>query len=306
MVLGAVSQSPHTIVGLGELLWDRLPGGERLGGAPANVVYHASVLGDRGVLATRVGADAAGDEALRLLGERGVDVSTVQRDTDRATGTACVSLSSAGEPGFTFDMTAAWTGLAWTDQWRGLLAAVDVLCFGTLLCSQPAGRDLLRRAARVVPAAALRLLDLNLRLPYTTDEAVEAALACANALKLSEEEARALAVRFGVVDAAAWLVENRGLRIVAVTRGARGSLLYTAGGRLEHHGAPLDAPEQGADPVGAGDAFTAALVHHLVRGHSPQRAGAAANRYAAFVASRAGAMPDIPEPVRWQVRRGGA
>lgn len=291
---------PLTIVGLGELLWDLFPdGSRRLGGAPANAAYHASALGDRGVLLTRVGSDAAGGAALALLAERGVDISQVQRDPTRPTGTAQIRL--APEPSFRFDMTAAWTAPDWSDAWQALVAGCDALCFGTLLCARPAGRRVLERAATAAPARALRLLDLNLRPPYTPDAAVDAALALCSAVKLSGEEAAALGARLGVRDIAEHLL-GRGLRAVALTRGAGGSVLHTPDGRHVCPGFPLPAPEAGHDAVGAGDAFTAVLVHHLVRGHPVERTNVAANRYAAHVASRAGAMPEIPEALRQETK----
>jgi fructokinase len=293
-----------TIVGLGELLWDLFPdGSRRLGGAPANVAFHASALGDSGVLLSRVGRDAAGDEALRQLGRRGVDVSGVQRDPGRPTGVARVHLCTphGPEPHFAVDVSAAWVAPEWSDAWASLVASCDVLCFGTLLCGQPAGRRVVESAAAAAPGGALRLLDLNLRPPHTPDAAVDAALELASVVKLSEEEAAALGARLGVPDVAAHLL-GRGLRAVALTRGEGGSVICTPDGRNEHPGLPLPEPEPGRDAVGAGDAFTAALAHHLVRGHPLAQTNIAANRYAAFVASRAGATPEAPEALRRQVR----
>jgi fructokinase len=294
----------YLVVGLGELLWDLFPdrGGRRLGGAPANVAYHSAVLGDHGVVASRVGTDEPGREALQALEQRGVETCLIQLDTGRPTGTARVTLGSGPEPAFEIDATAAWTAPVWTQQWEAAIRRADVLCFGTLLCSMPAGRDLVERATAAVPDHALRVLDLNLRPPFDRPEAIDAALACADIVKLSEEELDTLGKLRGVADAAAHLLSSRSrVRAVAVTRGPRGSLLYTEEGQDEHPGHAIDDPERGHDPVGAGDAFTAALVHHLVRGHAPGRANAAANRYASFVASRAGAMPDLPEQLRREV-----
>jgi fructokinase len=157
----------------------------------------------------------------------------------------------------------------------------------------------MEQAAAAVPSRALRLLDLNLRPPLDTALAVDAALSCANAVKLSEDEADALRERLGGEEITEHLLGGRGMRLVAITRGARGSLVCTAHGRHQHPGVPLDAA--GGDAVGAGDAFTAALAHHLARGHAIAVANAAANRYAAFVASRPGAMPDVPPDVRREV-----
>lgn len=296
----------HSIIGLGELLWDLFPDHRSLGGAPANVAYHASALGDRGLVLSRVGRDPLGDEALALLTARGVDLGAVQRDDAHPTGVVRVHRGSAsGEIRFEIDAHAAWAHPAWSDDWAAVLARADAVCFGTLLCAQPAGRAVVERAAAATPAHALRLLDLNLRPPFDTPAAIDAALACANAVKLSEEEAQRLAARSGVtgVDGAAEHLLGAGMRAVAVTFGAHGSALYTEHGSDRQPGVSLAifTPAPDADPVGAGDAFTAALTHHLVRGHAPSRANAAANRYGAFVASRAGAMPDVPDEIRAQV-----
>lgn len=297
---GAVAAPSHIVVGLGELLWDLFPGHRSLGGAPANVAYHATALGDRGVVLARVGRDALGDEAVQRLQQRGVDTSAVQRDETHPTGTVCIQLDPDGDVRFTIDTHAAWAHPAWTDDWARCIGAADAVCFGTLLCAWEPGRAVVERAAGAAPAHALRLLDLNLRPPFDTGVAIDAALACANAIKLSEDEALRLAARFGTsgVDSVAeHLLVTRSMRAVAVTFGARGSALYTARGCERHPGEPL-APAQQVDPVGAGDAFTAALAHHLVRDHAPARASAAANRYGAFVAARAGAMPDVPADIR--------
>lgn len=297
----------HSIIGLGELLWDLFPDRRNLGGAPANVAYHATALGDHGLVLSRVGRDPLGDEALAILTARGVDVGAVQRDDQHPTGVVRVHRDGAasGHIRFEIDAHAAWAHPAWSDAWEAALARADAVCFGTLLCAQPAGRVVVERAAAALPAHALRLLDLNLRPPFDTGAAIDAALACASVVKLSDEEAERLAARSGVtgVDGAAEHLLRSGMRAVAVTFGARGSALYTEHGCDRQPGVPLATftAASDADPVGAGDAFTATLVHHLVRGHAAGRAIAAANRYGAFVASRAGAMPDVPDEIRIQV-----
>lgn len=282
----------RTIVGLGEIVWDLFADGRRLGGAPANVAYHAAMLGDRGVVVSRVGDDEPGRAAVELLQQRGLDTSAIQIDRQRPTGRVSVQLNP--EPCFTIDDQAAWTAPQWSASLERLLAGADLVCFGSLLQSFAAGRELLRRARRAA-GHAIWLLDLNLRPPLTTAHAVDAALVAAHVLKLSEDEHQQLSRHLGVSNAAAWLLQEWGLRAVAITRGARGSKLITPAGALEYPGC---AAASGGDAVGAGDAFTAALAYHMVRAHPLQAAQAAANRYAAFVASRHGAMPEIPAGVR--------
>ncbi len=287
----------RSILGLGEVLWDEFPAGRRLGGAPANLAYHAAALGDRAALLSRVGRDEPGDAALAELSERGVDVGLVQRDARRATGTARVEVRGA-EVEFHIDDEAAWTEPSWTEAWQRAVAGADAIGFGTLLAASAAGRRVLERAAAAAPGA-LRLLDLNLRPPHTGGEAIDAALACATALKVSEEEEAIVARRVGARDLAEWAVA-RGYMAVAITRGRRGCTVITERGRADQGGLEVDT--SAGDPVGAGDAFTAALAHHLARGADPERASAAANRYAAYVASRPGAMPPVDDAIRAAVR----
>lgn len=284
----------HTIVGLGEVLWDLFEDDERrLGGAPTNVAFHATVLGDRGAVASRVGDDALGREARRRLEERGLDLGAMQIDPQLPTGTATVQLS-AGQPSFNIDSRGAWTAMEWTPQLEVLLERADLVCFGSLMLAFPGGRALLRRARQAAPLATW-LLDLNLRSPFDTAEAMDAALAAADIVKLSEEEEDTVARHLGVSEGARWLVDARGMAAVTVTRGARGSLLVTPEGTVEHPGHPCGGE---GDTVGAGDAFTAVLAHHLVRGHALSAAQAAANSYASFVASCSGAMPEPTDVVR--------
>jgi fructokinase len=281
----------YTVVGLGELLWDLFADGPRLGGAPANVAYHATVLGDHGIVASTVGQDERGDQAIAYLQGRNVDTSHVQRDPDRPTGVARVALSG-DQARFAIVGGAAWTVPKWTADWENLFRRAQLLCFGSLLCAQREGRVVLERASASLPDDGWRLLDLNLRPPYDTDEAIDAALSCANGVKLNEQEASILRTRYGAEDLPRWLIDQKKMRVVAITRGARGSLLYDGQEMVEHPGA-ASVDRTAGDVVGAGDAFTAALGHHLLRAHSLEKAGAAANRYAALVASRAGAMPDM-------------
>lgn len=289
----------HTIVGMGELVWDVFDDGQRrLGGAPANMAYHATTLGDVGAVASRVGDDEPGAEAVERLRRGGLVVDAVQVDAGRPTGRVDITLA-AGQPSFNIDERAAWLAMEWTPALEALLAGADLVCFGSLLLACSAGRLLLRRARQAAPLAVW-LLDLNLRPPLVKAEAVEAALAAADVVKLSEEEELEVAQRLGVSEAARHLVDVRGLTAVTVTRGDRGSTLVTPEGVTEH---PAAAAEPGGDAVGAGDAFTAVLAHHLVRGHALPAAQAAANRYAAYVASCRGAMPEVPDEVRQAARR---
>jgi fructokinase len=279
------------IVCWGELLWDLFPDGRRLGGTAANVAYHLAQLGRAVVLVSRVGNDEPGRAALVELERSGVDVSQVQVDPDSPTGTVGVELS-AGEPRFTLASGAAWDRIEYPEELSPLVRRTPALYYGTLAQRTPLGSTSLMKALAETAPGCWRVCDLNVRPPFATQAVVDAALSRARAVKLNESEAALVADRYATTDPVAWLVE-RGVELVAATRGERGALVATRGTRAEHSGYPVD-PSRG-DRVGAGDAFTAMLIHQLLEGATPARIAERANRYAAHVASQPGAMPAIPE-----------
>jgi len=271
------------VVCWGELLWDVFPDKRRLGGAPANVAYHATALGDRAALVSRVGRDGDGDEAIAELAARGVDTRFVQRD-DLPTGAVIVE-SVDGEPRYRIGAPSAWDHIELTPAVTRVLARADAFCYGTLSQrARDAGRVSLAAALAALPARCLRVCDINLRSPYDTAEAIGAATATADVIKMNEHEYARLGdvARPGVV--------------VAITRGAQGSELRIDG--AHHRAAGIAGDADQGDAVGAGDAFTAALMHGLLRGRNPGEVNERANRYAAYVASQSGAMPPIPDAVR--------
>ncbi len=305
------SQARRTVVGLGEILWDLFPQGRKLGGAPANFAFHASALGDRGVAASRVGGDPLGSEIAGRLAGPGAGIALLQTDPDHPTGTVQVRFDESGQPAYTITAEVAWDYLAWDAALERLARETDAVCFGSLAQRAPRARQTIRRFLESVPAKALRVLDINLRPPFYNREVVERSLRLCQVLKLNHEELSAVLDLLGLPPARGEregcrrLLEGFGLRLVCLTRGARGSLLLAggaagAGEEVDHPGFPVRA----VDPVGSGDAFTAALVHHLLRGSPLPRIAAAANRYGAWVATQAGAMPVPPREVLEEVLAG--
>jgi fructokinase len=276
-------------VSWGELLFDLFPDGPRLGGAAANVAFHAHALGATALLVSRVGDDALGRRARAALEADGVDVRFVGVDAERPTGTVRVELDD-GEPRFTIGEEAAWDRVALVPELGAELARADAFVFGTLAQRTPLGSQALAAALDMLPPACLRIADLNVRPPHVTAPALELALAHASVVKLNELEARRVAEVLAVDDPVAGLFA-RGVSIVALTRGARGATLHTRGNTSEHAGF---AARPGGDSVGAGDAFAATLAVELVRATRPGAALERANRYAAFVAGQRGAMPRPP------------
>ncbi len=288
----APSGGAPVVVAWGELLWDLYADGARLGGCAANVAYHVAMLGDRALLVSRVGDDSLGRSALEALGRGGVDVSLVQVDRDAPTGSVNVELHD-GEPRFRIASEAAWDRICASEAVCAAVATADVVCYGTLAQRTPLGSAALAGALERVPPTAIRLCDLNVRPPFATLAILEAALSTADVVKLNVAEARLVADAYGVDDPVPWLLEERGIRLVALTRGAQGSVLATRDATIAQAAHAVLTAE--GDAIGAGDAFTAALAHHLAK-HSPlDRAGDAASRYAAFVASQRGAMPRMPD-----------
>jgi fructokinase len=288
---------PHTqsslVVGLGELIWDVFPEERRLGGAPSNFAYLSRLLGAEAAIASRVGRDPLGAEALEKLSRAGVSTRHVQTDDSHPTGTVGVRIGDGGEPHFNVNENSAWDYLEWTRDWEGLAASAAVVCFGTLGQRHATARATVTRFIEATRAGALRLFDVNLRHSFFTPEMLARSLALSTVVKLNAEELSA-AAHMLALDAsgeratADALLERFGLDLVAVTRGAGGSLLVSREGADEHPGFQARV----ADTIGCGDAFAAALAHCLRRGATLALSNEIANRVGAWVSTQTGATPE--------------
>jgi fructokinase len=295
------------VVGLGELLWDLFPKGKQLGGAPANFAYIAALLGDSAVVASRVGDDRLGQEALWHLKSHGLDISHVQRDLQHPTGTVKVEVDAKGQAEYNFVGNVAWDFMEFSEDWISLARSTHAVCFGSLAQRSPASRATIKSYLCAMPSFAIGIFDVNLRQSYFSGEVLRDSARFAKVLKLNHEEfSRFLDLmqcplknsERSDVSAGRWLCREFGIELVCVTRGASGSLLVTASSQDEHPGFRVKI----ADTVGAGDAFTATMVHHALRGSSLAAINAAANRMGAWVASQEGAMPSPDPEVLREVR----
>ena len=287
-----------TMVGLGELLWDMFPQGKQLGGAPANFAYMTALLGDRGIVASRVGEDRLGQEAVWQLKASGLDTSQIQMDGEHATGTVHVQLDSKGQAEYKFADDVAWDHLGWSEEWEALAKSADAVCFGSLAQRADESRMTIRKFLQSVPVNAARIFDVNLRQAFYSAEILRVALLHANIMKVNHEELPRIVELFGEKfgsekEAACWLAREFDLKLVCVTRGPKGSLLVCGSEKDEHPGFTVKV----ADTVGAGDAFAAALAHHWLRQTPLEEMNLAANRLGAWVASQEGAMPVADESV---------
>jgi len=288
------------VVGVGEVLWDLLLTGQQLGGAPANFAYHAHELGAQTQVITRVGNDDYGHEIIRRFHEMGLRDATVQIDEIAPTGTAKVALSGDGLAHFTIQENVAWDYLALTPGAVAVAREADAICFGSLAQRCEPSRNTIQQLVAAAPADALRVFDINLRQQFYSRGLIEQSLQLANALKLNDDELPTLADMFSLTGSTERPIEHQierlaqtfSLRLVALTRGANGSLLYQ-----KDEGRWSDCrsrPVEVVDTVGAGDSFTAALVLGLLRKMDLDEINTLANEVARYVCSHAGATPSLP------------
>lgn len=282
------------ICGIGELLWDLLPAGERLGGAPANFAVMTARLGNRAVIASRLGMDARGARARRVLSEYPVELSLLQTDSQQPTGTVGVEIAD-GEPHYVIHAPAAWDFLEWTAEWRALAAEADAVCFGTLAQRESVSRKTIGGFLAATREECVRVFDVNLRAPFFPPDVIAESLRAATIFKLNEAEVPMVMrllrepLEADLLGAARWLLAHSAVQIVAITMGGQGSLLVTREAMHRHPGVAVKI----ADTVGAGDAFAAGLVDAYLRGASLESMNEAANRWGAWVASQPGGMPEV-------------
>lgn len=283
------------VVGIGEVLWDLLPAGAQLGGAPANFAYHAHALGATASLVTRVGNDDLGKTIVERFEQIEIADDTIQVDDVAPTGTVTVALSRDGIPRYLIHENVAWDHLAVTTPALTAVRAADAVCFGSLAQRGDISRDAIQRLVAAASATALRVLDINVRQNYFSRDVIERSLRLANVLKLNDDELPILAQLFGLTGSIRHQIETLtqafSLQLVALTRGPAGSLLFQAG---EWSDCP-SVPTIVVDTIGAGDAFTAALVLGRLCHMPLDVINTLANEVARHVCSCAGATPRLPQ-----------
>jgi fructokinase len=310
-----MTAQPKVIVGLGELLWDMLPEGKQLGGAPANFSVMSARLGNRAVIASRLGNDALGREARKYLAPLPANLDSIQEDPKHPTGSVSVTLT-AGQAEYLFHEPVAWDFLDFTPQWKQLAAEADAVCFGTLAQRQPVSRKTIHAFLAATRKECVRVFDVNLRKPHYTRGVLEDSLAKATILKLNDAEMpevlNILKLGDGGSDQKTYAPDADALRrdarillgefpvqLVCITMGASGSLLVKRETFDQHPGIPI----QVVDTIGAGDAFTAALTSYYLQRAPLPLLNEAGNRWGSWVASQAGAMPALSDEKREEIER---
>ncbi len=286
--------TPKKIAGIGELLWDVLPQGKQMGGAPCNFAFHALRAGFDAYVISAVGEDRDGEEILRVMDQLEVNKSFVQINPAYSTGTVTVELDSAGIPDYTIHENVAWDHINWTEDLGILAGEMDAVCFGSLAQRNQVSGNTIRRFLETTTQECLRVYDINLRQSFYNRETVLRSLKLANVLKLNEDELPVLAGYLGYdgseEDTLTRLLGDFQLRLIAYTQGSQGSWLMTPDEKSHCEVPSVEI----ADTVGAGDSFTAALLAGTLNGLPLKRVHAAATEVAAFVCSQHGATPKLP------------
>ena len=289
----------RTVLSYGETLWDLLPTGAVLGGAPFNFVYRANSLGDRGLIVTRLGRDELGRQAWERIVALGVETRFVQWDDDEPTGTANVTFDARTNPDFTIVPNVAYDNIETTDDLLEFAARADCICFGTLIQRTPRGRQAL---AAVLDASGdnLKLLDINLRKECFNEDTVRSSLQKAHVLKLNDDEAMALDGMLGLAtqsipEFAETMMAGWSLTHCVITFGEAGA--FAAGADGERAYVPGYRVEA-VDCCGAGDAFTAGFIHRLLRERSVGECCELGNALGAMAAAQeGGTVPISPDDI---------
>ncbi|MBR1464994.1 MAG: carbohydrate kinase [Bacteroidaceae bacterium] len=286
------------IVGLGEALWDVLPEGKKLGGAPANFAYHAGQFGLDTIAISALGEDALADETVKAFEEH--NLAYLMPSVPFPTGTVQVTLSGEGIPSYEIKEGVAWDNIPFTPEMEAIAKSARAVCFGSLAQRNEVSRSTIRQFLASTPADCLKICDINLRQQFYSKEILEDSFNLCNILKINDEELVVVSRMFGyegldMSDTCKKLVSDYGLKMLVLTCGTNGSYVFTDDGLTSFQDTPK---VEVADTVGAGDSFTGSFCACIINGKPVQEAHKTAVRVSAFVCTQNGAMPVVPEELK--------
>ena len=283
----------NKIVGLGEALWDVLPEGKKLGGAPANFAYHAGQFGLDTLAISAVGEDQLGDETLSAFEEKGLKY--IMPRVPFPTGTVQVELDAQGVPAYEIREGVAWDNIPFTSEMEKVARSCKAVCWGSLAQRHEVSRNTIHRFLDATPPTCLKIFDINLRQTFYDEEVIRASLKRCNILKINDEELVTIGRLFGYpgldMSNKCWLILGKyNLDMLVLTCGVNGSYVFKPGAMTFIETPKVDV----ADTVGAGDSFTASFCAAILKGLSVSDAHQLAVETSAYVCTCNGAMPRIP------------
>ncbi|TXH57317.1 MAG: carbohydrate kinase [Bacteroidia bacterium] len=289
----------QVIVGMGEALWDVLPEGKKIGGAPANFAYHVSQFGFDSRIVSAVGEDTDGTEIMDVFQKKAL--KTMIARVPYPTGTVQVTLDAVGVPCYDIKEAVAWDNIPFTDELKSLALNTRAVCFGSLAQRSQVSRDTIKRFLDAMPDldGNLKIFDVNLRQGFYTKEILCDSMSRCNVLKINDEELVVISRIFDypgidLQDKCWILLAKYNLKMLILTCGTNGSYVFTPG-VVSFQETPRVAV---ADTVGAGDSFTAAFTSAVLAGKPVQEAHKLAVEVSAFVCTQSGAMPELPEVLK--------
>ena len=294
----------NIIVGLGEALWDVLPEGKKLGGAPANFAYHTRQFGLNSMAVSAVGEDKLGDETLAALDEKGLEYHIAR--VPYPTGTVQVTLDEGGIPTYNIRENVAWDNIPFTPELEDLARNCRAVCFGSLAQRNIVSRTTINKFLDTMPSGdgRLKIFDINLRQNFYTKDIIKDSLKRCNVLKINDEELVVIGRLFDYpgldMSNKCWLILGKyNLDMLVLTCGVNGSYVFTPGNVSFQETPRVDV----VDTVGAGDSFTGTFCASILNGMPVAEAHKLAVQVSAYVCTQSGAMPVIPKEIVEKVKR---
>lgn len=283
----------YKTLSVGEVLWDIFPDYKKPGGSPANVAYHLHCLGAESLLLSRVGEDKNGRELLDFLDKKRINCKLIQKDKNQPTGIVNVAFDG-GEPSYRIEEPSAWDFIELTEELLNQTKSLDAICFASLSQRSEKTKNTIQQLLYTVPETCLKVFDLNLRPPFVDQDLIISSIQKSDIIKINEYEFKTLAEWYGKQHFTDDIFEDDPTKTILLTEGEKGSTMFTLEESIHEDAHPIS--DEG-DFVGVGDAFLACFTYLKLNKTPENEILSLSNRYAAYVASQKGGMPDIPKQI---------